>query len=67
MIKINYALIRPYDVANGDGIGCTLFVSGCKCACEGCFQKHLWDFNYGEEWTKEVEDYFVECCKNPNV
>ena len=25
------------------------------------------DFNYGKEWTKEVEDYFIERCKSPHV
>lgn len=62
-----YSKIRKYDTANGDGISCTLFVSGCNCRCKGCFQKELWDFKYGNEWTKEVEDYFIECCNDPNV
>lgn len=64
---MNYAEIKPLDVSNSIGISCTLFVSGCTNNCEGCFNKDLQDFNYGKEWTKEVEDYFIECCKNPHV
>ena len=64
---MNYAEIKPLDVSNSVGISCTLFVSGCTNDCKGCFNKDLQDFNYGKEWTKEVEDYFIECCKNPNV
>lgn len=64
---MNYAEIKPLDVSNSIGISCTLFVSGCTNNCEGCFNKDLQNFNYGKEWTKEVEDYFIECCKNPHV
>lgn len=64
---MNYSKIRKYDVANGDGIACTLFVCGCYCGCKGCFQKELWDFNAGETFTKEIEDYFIQCCNNPHV
>lgn len=64
---MNYAEIKPLDVANSVGISCTLFVSGCTNNCKGCFNKDLQDFNYGKEWNKEVEDYFIECCKNPHV
>ena len=64
---MNYAEIKPLDVANSVGVACTLFVSGCTNNCKGCFNKELQDFNYGKEWTKEVEDYFIECCKNENV
>ena len=64
---MNYAEIKKYDVANSVGVVCTLFVSGCTNNCKGCFNKDLQDFNYGKEWTKEVENYFIECCKNENV
>lgn len=64
---MNYADIKRYDVANTPSISCTLFVSGCTNACEGCFNKELWDFNYGKSWTKEVEDDFINKCKNEHV
>ena len=64
---MNYAEIKQYDVANTPYISCTLFVSGCTNNCKGCFNKELQDFNYGKLWTKETENYFIECCKNTHV
>lgn len=64
---MHYAQIRKYDIANGEGIRTTLFVSGCKFNCPGCFNKEYQNFNYGNEWTKEVEDYFIELGKDENV
>ncbi len=54
---MNYADIKQYDVANGIGVRVSLFVSGCTHACEGCFNKEAWDFNYGKPFTeKEIDD-----------
>ncbi|MFQ9545363.1 MAG: anaerobic ribonucleoside-triphosphate reductase activating protein [Clostridium sp.] len=64
---MNYAEIKQYDVANTPNISCTLFVSGCTNNCKGCFNKELQDFSYGKLWTKETENYFIKCCKNPHV
>ena len=64
---MRYAQIRKFDVTNGPDVRTTLFVTGCTNNCEGCFNKELQDFNYGEEWTKETEDKFLEYAKNENV
>ena len=53
---MNYASIRDCDIANGEGVRVTLFVSGCTHHCKGCFNPDQWDFNYGEPFTREVED-----------
>ena len=53
---MNYGGIKEYDIANGPGIRLSLFVSGCRHHCKGCFNAMTWDFNYGEPYTKEVED-----------
>ena len=57
---MNYATIKPYDVANGPGVRVSLFVSGCTHHCKGCFNAETWDFNYGEPYTQEVEDRIVK-------
>lgn len=44
---MNYATIKFNDVANGEGIRVSLFVSGCTHRCEGCFNAEAWDFSYG--------------------
>ena len=53
---MNYASIRTCDIANGEGVRVTLFVSGCTHRCKGCFNPDQWDFDSGELFTREVED-----------
>ena len=53
---MNYATIKPLDVANGEGIRVSLFVSGCTHHCPECFNSEAWDFNYGEPYTDEIEE-----------
>jgi anaerobic ribonucleoside-triphosphate reductase activating protein len=60
VINIRYALIRDTDVANGEGIGVSLFVQGCEFYCKGCFNQETWDFNGGKEWTKKIETEFID-------
>ena len=64
---MKYAKIRKFDTANGPGVRATLFVSGCRFNCKGCFNKEAQDFDYGNEFTKEIEDEFIGYIKNPNV
>lgn len=64
---MKYADIKPLDANSTKGIGCLVYFSGCTLNCEGCHNKNIQDFNYGNEWTKEVEDYFIDKCKNPHV
>jgi len=48
------------DTANGIGARISLFVSGCTHHCPGCFNEETWDFNFGDPFTKEVEDDIIE-------
>ena len=50
-------------MANGPGVRVTMFVSGCEHHCKGCFNPESWDFNYGEEYTKEQEEQIIEYLK----
>lgn len=56
---MNYGNIKNTDIANGEGIRVTLFVSGCTHHCKNCFNKETWDFNYGKPFTKEIEDQLI--------
>ena len=58
---MNYASIKPIDIANGTGVRVSLFVSGCTHRCKGCFNSEAWDFNYGEPYTAETADYILSC------
>lgn len=57
---MNYASIRKHDIANGEGVRVSLFVSGCTHHCKGCFNEEAQAFDYGEPFTKEVEDEIIE-------
>lgn len=54
-----YGEIKDCDIANGEGVRVTLFVSGCTNRCPHCFQPQTWDFHYGQPFTKETEDQLL--------
>lgn len=64
---MNYAQMRKYDIANGENIRASLFVSGCSHNCKDCFNKEYQSYDYGTEWTKEVEDLFMGYVADKNV
>ncbi len=55
-----YGNIKDCDIADGEGVRVTLFVSGCTNRCEGCFQPQTWDFSYGRPFTAETEERILE-------
>ena len=57
---MNYSVIKEYDIANGPGCRTTLFVSGCRNHCEGCFQPETWNFAYGQAFDEETERYILD-------
>ena len=55
-----YGNIKKTDIADGDGVRVSLFASGCRNCCKGCFQPETWDFKYGTEFTQETENQILE-------
>ena len=51
-----YGEIKKCDIANGEGVRVSLFVSGCTHHCPGCFNQDTWAFDYGREYTEETEE-----------
>lgn len=64
---MNYANIKKIDVADGLGVRVSLFVSGCRNRCPGCFNECTWDFGYGRPFTKEVEDEILAALAPPHI
>lgn len=60
---MNYATIKPFDVANGPGVRVSLFVSGCTHQCKNCFNKEAWNFNYGEKYTEKQTEEIIKALK----
>lgn len=56
---MNYATIKPVDIANGPGVRVSLFVSGCTHHCKGCFNEEAWDFRFGEPFTEGTEERII--------
>lgn len=59
---MNYAEIKYCDIANGEGVRVSLFVSGCTHRCKNCFNRIAWDFNYGNEFTDDVAQTILDAC-----
>lgn len=58
-----YGNIKKFDIANGEGVRTSLFVSGCKNHCKNCFNRETWDFNYGQEFTNDTLEELMESVK----
>ncbi len=57
---MNYATIKWTDIANGEGIRISLFVSGCTHHCKNCFNQVAWDFKYGEVFDEEIQEKILK-------
>ena len=57
---MNYAEIKHFDIANGEGVRTTLFVSGCRRGCKNCFNEVAWNFAAGKPFARETEDAIIE-------
>ena len=62
-----YGAIKKNDIANGEGIRTSLFVSGCRNRCKNCFQPETWAFDYGTPFTSVTEEEILESLDFPYV
>lgn len=58
-----YGNIKKYDIADGPGVRVSLFVSGCRHHCRGCFNPETWNFQYGKPFTKAALEEILEALK----
>ena len=64
---MNYGEIKKYDIADGPGVRVTLFVSGCRHHCKGCFNAETWDFHYGNLYTEKTEKEILDALNHPYI
>ncbi|HIX14745.1 MAG TPA: anaerobic ribonucleoside-triphosphate reductase activating protein [Candidatus Hungatella pullicola] len=64
---MNYAAIKPTDVANGPGVRVSLFVSGCTHYCPECFNAEAWDFDYGQVFTNDTIHEILAYLDHPYI
>lgn len=62
-----YSQIRKMDISNGEGLGVSLFVSGCPFHCQNCFNKETWDYEYGKPWDENAKGEFLSLLNNPRI
>lgn len=62
-----YSNIVEHDIANGEGVRISLFVSGCQFHCEDCFNPESWNYNYGKPYTQETTNYILSILQSPYV
>lgn len=55
-----YGKINRCDIANGPGVRVSLFVSGCRNHCKGCFNPETWNFDYGQPFGIYTMNYILE-------
>jgi anaerobic ribonucleoside-triphosphate reductase activating protein len=54
--QLHVADYKPFVFVDGEGVRCSLYVSGCLFACDGCFNEATWNFRYGTPYTPELEE-----------
>ena len=64
---MNYMKINENDIANGEGISVSLFVSGCPHHCPGCFNSETWDFEAGQPFTQQEIVFIEEALVKNNI
>lgn len=50
---------KPFVMVDGEGVRCSLYVSGCPFACDGCFNEAAWSFRYGTVYDEALADRIV--------
>lgn len=64
---MNYSKIDPMSIVDGDGCRVSLFVSGCRNHCDGCFNPETWNFDYGQPFDGIAENEIIEACRKPYI
>ena len=59
---MNYGKIKPTDIANGEGVRVSVFVSGCPHHCKGCFNAELWNYESGKRFICDTIDEILDLC-----
>lgn len=59
--------IKPFSFVDGEGVRCSLYVSGCLFQCEGCYNKAAWSFRLGEKYSESLEDQIMRDIAHESV
>ena len=65
--KMKYADYKPFQFVDGEGVRCSIYLSGCLFACKECFNESIQNFSAGNPYTMELEDKIIEDLGNSYV
>ena len=57
--KVSHSYVadyKPFSFTDGEGVRCSLYVSGCLFKCDHCFNEAAWSFKRGQPFTRDLED-----------
>lgn len=58
---------KPFSFVDGEGVRCSLYVSGCLFKCEGCFNEDAWSFKLGKPYSAQLEQHIMDDLAHPSV
>lgn len=58
---------KPFSFVDGEGVRCSLYVSGCLFACEGCFNEAAWSFRYGRPYDDVLQERILDDLAHESV
>lgn len=51
---------KRFVMTDGEGIRCSLYVSGCPFHCRDCWNASIWDFRAGHPYTSALEEQILK-------
>ncbi|MCO0861065.1 anaerobic ribonucleoside-triphosphate reductase activating protein [Staphylococcus pasteuri] len=59
------AKIETHSFVDGEGVRCSVYVSGCPFQCLNCYNEAAQNFRYGEPFTDDILEEIITYCE-PN-
>ena len=56
------AKIESHSFVDGEGVRCSVYVSGCPFQCKGCYNVKAQNFKYGEPFELEMLEEILDYC-----
>lgn len=64
---MNYLGISKCSIADGTGVRCILWCSGCTMHCYNCQNPQTWDFNAGAVFDSAAKERLFEALNHPYI
>lgn len=56
------AKIESHSFVDGEGVRCSVYVSGCPFQCKKCYNEKAQNFKYGETFSEDILQEILENC-----